>query len=209
MAVAQTTPLSDYFKGSNGKPGKLQAPAARVPQWLKDSRKLNDMLGSDAKVRIENPKVVHKVSKVFASLDAFVVEGTEFSDDHPDGKQQLYFFYSDAAQEYLFVGMAIDMKRGRDVSMDLERYLRGQLAESPAGAAPRGDAQHRHARWEDRRPTPHICGRSGAASWEGQLPECGADAQVAHGLVMLPFTDEFIMVTGAVCRYGDILTAMS
>ena len=88
VAVAQTTPLSDYFKGSNGKPGKLQAPAAEeIPQWLKDSRKLNDMLGSDAKVRIENPKVVHKVSKVFAGLDAFVVEGTEFSDDHPDGKQ--------------------------------------------------------------------------------------------------------------------------
>ena len=135
VAVAQTTPLSDYFKGSNGKPPKLQAPAAEeIPQWLKDSRKLNEMLGSDAKVRIENPKVVHKVSKVFAGLDAFVVEGTEFSDDHPDGKQQLYFFYSDAAQEYLFVGMAIDMKRGRDVSMDLERYLRGQLAESPAKA---------------------------------------------------------------------------
>ena len=35
VAVAQTTPLSDYFKGSNGKPGKLQAPAAEeIPQWL-------------------------------------------------------------------------------------------------------------------------------------------------------------------------------
>lgn len=135
FAGAQTTNLADYLKGNSGKTPKMTAPAAEeVPAWLRDSRKLNEMLGSDAQVRIENPKVVHKVNNVFAGLDAFVVEGTETSADHPEGRQQLYFFYSDPAQEYLFIGMAIDMKRGRDVSMDLERYLRGQLADSPAKA---------------------------------------------------------------------------
>ena len=132
---AQTNTLSDYLKSTGLKTQALEPPSAEeTPQWLKDSKRLNELLGSDAKTRIENAKVVHKVPKAFAGLDAFVVEGTEYSDDFPDGKQELYFFYSDAAQEYLFIGMAIDMKRGRDVSMDLERYLRGQLAESPAKA---------------------------------------------------------------------------
>lgn len=134
-AVAGTSPLSEFFSNPVGKAPKITAPAPDdVPQWLRDSRRLQEMLGSDAKVRIDNPKVIHKVPNAFAGLDAFVVEGTEFNADHPDGKRTLYFFYSDPAQEYLFIGMAIDMKRGRDVTMDLERYLRGQLEESPAKA---------------------------------------------------------------------------
>lgn len=135
MGAAQADTISDYFKGANGKAPKMTAPSAdETPQWLKDSRRLTELLGSDPNVRIENPKVVHKLPKALAGLDAYAVEATEFSNEHPDGKQQLYFFYSDAAMQYLFVGMAIDMKRGRDVSMDIERYLRGQLAESPAKA---------------------------------------------------------------------------
>lgn len=135
FGAAYAANLNEFFTGPNGKPPKMSTPSQEeIPQWLKDSRRLNEMLGSDAKVRIENPKVVHKVPNAFAGLDAFVVEGTEFNEDHPDGKKTLYFFYSDPAQEYLFIGMAIDMKRGRDVSMDLERYLRGQLEDSPAKA---------------------------------------------------------------------------
>lgn len=133
FAHVQAQTLGDYFKGSNAP--KLVAPSAEeTPAWLKDSKRLTELLGSDPTVRIEKPRVVQRVPKVFAGLDAFVVEAMEFSNDHPDGKSQLYFFYSDAAQEYLFVGMAIDMKRGRDVSMDLERYLRGSMAESPSKA---------------------------------------------------------------------------
>ena len=132
---ALANPISEYFKNSSGASQRLSPPSdEETPQWLKDSRRLNELLGSDAGVRIENAKVVHKSPKALAGLDAFVVEATEFSKDHPEGKQQLYFFYSDPGMQYLFVGMAIDMKRGRDVSMDLERYLRGQLAESPAKA---------------------------------------------------------------------------
>lgn len=134
IAFSQDRSISDYFKNSGKAPKLVAPPQDETPQWLRDSRRLNELLGSNPNMRIENPKVVHKVPKVFGGLDAYVVEGTEFSEDHPDGKVQLYFFYADAAMEHLFVGMVIDMKRGRDVSMDMERYLRGQLAENPAKA---------------------------------------------------------------------------
>lgn len=133
--VGHANTISDFFTGPNGKPPKITTPNQdEVPQWLKDSRRLKELLGSDPKVRIDNPRVVHRVPNAFPGLDAFVVEGTEFNEDFPEGKKSLYFFYSDPAQQYLFIGMAIDMKRGRDVSMDLERYLRGQLEDSPAKA---------------------------------------------------------------------------
>ncbi|CAN7645092.1 hypothetical protein LJR129_005009 [Acidovorax sp. LjRoot129] len=135
VGMANAGNISDFFSGPNGKAPKITAPAPEaLPEWLKDSRRLQELLGSDPKVRIENPKVIHKVANAFPGLDAYVVEGTEYNDDFPDGKKTLYFFYSDPAQQYLFIGMAIDMKRGRDVSMDLERYLRGQLEDTPAKA---------------------------------------------------------------------------
>lgn len=71
---AQTNTLSDYLKSTGLKTQALEPPSAEeTPQWLKDSKRLNELLGSDAKTRIENAKVVHKVPKAFAGLDAFVV----------------------------------------------------------------------------------------------------------------------------------------
>lgn len=123
--------LGDFF---SGKP-KISAPAQEsLPAWLKDSRRLRELLGSDPKVRIDDPKVIHKVANAFPGLDAYVVEGMEYNEDYPEGKKTQYFFYSDPSQQFLFIGMAIDMKRGRDVSADLERYLRGQLEDTPAKA---------------------------------------------------------------------------
>jgi len=54
--------------------------------------------------------------------------------DFPDGKNELFVFYTDKSRRYLVVGMMIDMKKDRDINLDVERYVRGELADNPAKA---------------------------------------------------------------------------
>lgn len=105
-----------------------------LPDWLKDSKRLQDMLGADANYRVENPKVIRRVEAPFPGLEGYVVEATSFSDATPEGKKELYVFYTDKSKRYLMVGMMIDMQKNRDVNVDVERFVRGELADNPAKA---------------------------------------------------------------------------
>ncbi len=105
-----------------------------IPDWLRKSERLEAMLGDDGKSRIENAKVVSKVETPIPGLDGFVVQADVFNDKFPDGKKDLFVFYSDKSKRYLFVGMLIDMEKERDLNMMTERYVRGQLADNPAKA---------------------------------------------------------------------------
>nr|WP_314708988.1 hypothetical protein [uncultured Comamonas sp.] len=105
-----------------------------LPDWLKDSKRLQDMLGADANYRVENPKVIRRVEAPFPGLEGYVVEATSFSDATPEGKKELYVFYTDKSKRYLMVGMMIDMQKNRDVNVDTERFVRGELADNPAKA---------------------------------------------------------------------------
>lgn len=71
---AQTNTLSDYLKSTGLKTQALEPPSAEeTPQWLKDSKRLNELLGSDAKTRIENAKVVHKVPQSLRRVRCFLL----------------------------------------------------------------------------------------------------------------------------------------
>lgn len=105
-----------------------------IPDWLRDSDRLKSMLGAEADFKIENPKVVRRVEAPFPGLEGYVVEATTISEANPEGKQELFVFYTDKSKRYLMVGMMIDMKANRDVNVDVERYVRGELADNPAKA---------------------------------------------------------------------------
>lgn len=141
---AQALDFSKFLKSKASTEEAAPSPAVRsaavdpkakdVPDWLKDSQKLKDMLGADANFRVENPKVIRRVDAPFPGLEGYVVEATSYSDATPDGKKELFVFYTDKSQRYLMVGMMIDMKRNRDVNLDVERYVRGELEDNPAKA---------------------------------------------------------------------------
>lgn len=105
-----------------------------VPQWLRDSRRLSSLLGDSAEVRIENPKVIRKIETPVPGLQGFIVQADTFSKASPDGKQELYVFYSDKTGRYLVVGMMIDTKKDRDLNQVYERYVRGEMSDNPARA---------------------------------------------------------------------------
>ena len=116
------------------KTSAINAKDSDIPEWLRDSARLEKMLGSDANYRVENPKVVRRIEAPIPGLDGFVVEGTSFSDASPDGKKELYVFYTDKSRRYLMVGMMIDMQKDRDMNLDIERFVRGEMADNPARA---------------------------------------------------------------------------
>jgi hypothetical protein len=144
--------IADYLKGSpktseaanaqalNGKmdaglkTSPVDSNAQDIPQWLKDSERLGKMLGDSADFRVENPKVIRKFDSPIPGLDGFVVEATSYSKATPDGKKDIFIFYTDKTRRYLVVGMMIDMKKDRDLNLDIERYVRGELADNPAKA---------------------------------------------------------------------------
>ena len=105
-----------------------------LPAWLKDSKRIEQMIGADANFKVENPKVIRRIQSPIPGLDGFVVQATSFSDETPEGKQEVYVFYSDAKRRYLMIGMMIDMEKNRDLNQQIERYVRGELAENPAKA---------------------------------------------------------------------------
>lgn len=107
-------------------------PVADVPKWLRDSERLNSMLGDNADARIEDAKVVRKVETPIPGLDGFVVQATVYSTASPEGKQELFVFYSDKTGRYLVVGMMIDTEKDRDLNQMVERHVRGQLSDNPA-----------------------------------------------------------------------------
>ena len=100
----------DFSKFLNSKESAAEAPSPPVrseavdpkskdvPDWLKDSQKLKDMLGADANFRVENPKVIRRVDAPFPGLEGYVVEATSYSDATPDGKKELFVFYTDKSQ---------------------------------------------------------------------------------------------------------------
>lgn len=118
----------------NVKTDPVDPRSSDLPAWLKDSQKLKDMLGADANFRVQDPKVIRRLEAPFPGLEGYVVEATSFSDATPEGKKELFVFYTDTSKRYLMVGMMIDMERNRDVNLDVERFVRGELADNPAKA---------------------------------------------------------------------------
>jgi len=112
----------------------IDSKSQEIPDWLKDSKRLQDMLGADSNYRVESPKVIRRVEAPFPGLEGYVVEATSYSEATPDGKKELYVFYTDKSKRYLMVGMMIDMQKNRDVNVDVERFVRGELADNPAKA---------------------------------------------------------------------------
>ncbi|KLR59000.1 hypothetical protein OX89_04235 [Diaphorobacter sp. J5-51] len=131
--------LSDFVvkptKLSQGSPIKTSNVEDKdIPDWLRKSERLEAMLGDDGKSRVENAKVVSKVETPIPGLDGFVVQADIFNAKSPEGRKELFVFYTDKTKRYLFVGMLIDMEKERDLNMMTERYVRGQLADNPAKA---------------------------------------------------------------------------
>ncbi len=142
MPVAQA---ADGISGYFAKQSPLNAEASvkasaisqddpSIPDWLKKSEKLEAMLSSGDRGEVKNPKVVSKVETPVQGLNGFVVQADIMNDQHPEGKQELFVFYTDKSSRYLFVGMLIDMEKERDLNLMTERYVRGTLADNPANA---------------------------------------------------------------------------
>ena len=119
---------------SSIKASMIKEDSDEIPDWLKKSKRLEMILGEDGKSKIENAKVVSKIESPIKGLFAYVIQADVFSDKNPEGKKELYVFYSDKDGRYLFAGLLIDMKEERDVNQMLERYVRGELADNPANA---------------------------------------------------------------------------
>lgn len=105
-----------------------------VPDWLRNSERLNAMMGASADAKLQNPKVIRKVESPIPGLDGFVVQAHSFSSENPEGKQELFVFYTDKSRRYLVVGMMIDMEKERDLNQMIERYVRGEMTDNPARA---------------------------------------------------------------------------
>lgn len=105
-----------------------------VPQWLRDSERLSALLGDNGEARIENPKVVRKIDTPVAGLQGFVVQADTYTKASPEGKRELYVFYSDKTGRYLVVGLMIDTEKDRDLNQVYERLVRGELSDNPARA---------------------------------------------------------------------------
>ena len=105
-----------------------------VPGWLRDSERLNSMLGDDAETKIENAKVVRKVETPIPGLDGFVVEADTSTTANPEKKKELFVFYTDKTRRYLVVGLMIDTEKERDLNQLVERFVRGEMADNPAKA---------------------------------------------------------------------------
>ena len=105
-----------------------------VPDWLRDSERLNQMLGDDADTKIENAKVIRRVETPIPGLDGFVVEAETSTTAKPEKRKELYVFYTDKTRRYLVVGLMIDTEKERDLNQVIERYVRGEMADNPAKA---------------------------------------------------------------------------
>lgn len=126
-------------KGSASNVGTLKSkPVAPndtdLPSWLRDSERLNTMLGANADMRIENARAIRKVETPIPGLEGFVVEADTYTKENPEPKKDLFVFYTDQSRRYLVVGMMIDMEKERDLNQVVERYVRGEMADNPAKA---------------------------------------------------------------------------
>jgi len=84
-AVAQAPSLAGK-KDAGIHASPIDSKSEDVPQWLRDSERLNKMLGDSADFRVENAKVIRKFDSPVPGLDGFVVEATSYTKDFPDGK---------------------------------------------------------------------------------------------------------------------------
>ncbi len=140
-AAHAATSISDYLVKSSKinpdgdvKASPIEADDPSVPDWLKKSDKIEAMLGSGDRGEVKNAKVVSKVETPVPGLNGFVVQADIVNDKNPEGKQELFVFYTDSTNRYLFVGMLIDTVKERDLNLMTERYVRGTLADNPARA---------------------------------------------------------------------------
>lgn len=105
-----------------------------TPAWLRDSERLEKMLGADGAMRVENPRVVKRLDTPIAGLEGYVVRSTLYTKGTPAGEDSLTVFYSDKSGRYVMVGMLIDTQKGVDMNQLAERYVRGELSDTPANA---------------------------------------------------------------------------
>lgn len=138
--VATASGISDFLQPSKvGAAASVKATEISpndkdIPDWLRNSERLNAMMGASADARLENAKVIRKVESPIPGLDGFVVQADSYSSADPEGRQELFVFYTDKSRRYLVVGMMIDMERDRDLNQVIERYVRGEMADNPARA---------------------------------------------------------------------------
>lgn len=105
-----------------------------IPDWLRKSERLEAMLGDEAGSKVENAKVISRVETPVPGMQGFVVQADVVSEKNPEGRKELFVFYTDSTKRYLFVGMLIDTEKERDLNLMTERYVRGQMADNPARA---------------------------------------------------------------------------
>lgn len=105
-----------------------------VPDWLRKSKRLEAMLGDGDRGKVTNAKVVSKVETPVPGIEGLVVQADIVNEANPEGKKELFVFYTDKTKRYLFVGMMIDTEKDRDMNLMTERYVRGQLADNPGKA---------------------------------------------------------------------------
>ena len=105
-----------------------------IPDWLRKSERLEALLGDGGSGQVSNAKVVSKVETPIPGIDGIVVQADVTNESNPEGRKELFVFYTDKTKRYLFVGMLIDTEKERDLNMLTERYVRGQLADNPARA---------------------------------------------------------------------------
>ena len=105
-----------------------------IPDWLRKSERLEALLGDGGSGQVSNAKVVSKVETPIPGVDGIVVQADVSNEANPEGRKELFVFYTDKSKRYLFVGMLIDTEKDRDLNLMTERYVRGQLADNPAHA---------------------------------------------------------------------------
>ncbi|WP_213381980.1 hypothetical protein [Allochromatium tepidum] len=104
-----------------------------LPEWVRDSRRLSQMLGGQSVGDVSDAQVIQRLSTPIEGLDALVIEATISKKDQ-ESQRETFVLYVDTTGRYLMAGLFIDMEQNRNLGQVIERQVRGERADSPAQA---------------------------------------------------------------------------
>lgn len=103
-----------------------------LPEWVKDSKKLSELLGGKVVGNVKDAKVIKRYETPIPGLDALAVAANVYQNGEIEPKQELFVFYVDKSGRYMVAGLLIDMEEGRNYSQVVERYTKGSMVDNPA-----------------------------------------------------------------------------
>lgn len=134
---AQSASIAESLNNGAMQTPRSQTQAAdenldELPDWVKDSRRLSQLLGGKAVGNVTDAKAIRRMETPIAGLDALVISAKVYPEGEMEPKNELFVIYLDKSSRYLVAGLVIDMQENRNYGQMVERAVKGEIAESPA-----------------------------------------------------------------------------